>query len=37
MADALIAASLEAADRDRLHTGSADSERYDGTIDIVFL
>ncbi|WP_263841217.1 type II toxin-antitoxin system VapC family toxin [Salinibacter sp.] len=37
MADALIAASLEHVDCDRLHTGDSDFEAYEGTMEVVFL
>ena len=37
MADALIAASLEHADCDRLHTSDSDFEAYEGPMEVVFL
>lgn len=37
MADALIAASLEEAGCDRVHTSDSDFEAYEGPMDVVFL
>jgi predicted nucleic acid-binding protein len=37
MADALIAASLEHAGCDRMHTSDSDFEAYEGPMEIMFL